>query len=85
MSCPSIHLTNYLSTQLPNWRQKRQGFTLIELLIACHPKLQRRKATHGFTLIELLVVIAILGILAAVKEFNPLQANPLKDYNQRQE
>jgi len=43
----------------------RRAFTLIELL-ACQPKPWRRQARSAFTLIELLVVIAIIGILAAM-------------------
>ncbi|HXI82726.1 MAG TPA: prepilin-type N-terminal cleavage/methylation domain-containing protein [Verrucomicrobiae bacterium] len=45
--------------------RSRRAFTLIELL-ACQPKPWRRQARSAFTLIELLVVIAIIGILAAM-------------------
>src|SRR6266403_1190673 len=51
------------SNSLPG--KARRAFTLIELL-ACQPKPWRRQARSAFTLIELLVVIAIIGILAAM-------------------
>ncbi len=57
----------------------RRGFTLIELPVACHPKLQRRKAALGFTLIELLVVIGILTVLLAIVL---IAINPAKQFAQ---
>src|SRR5882724_6305286 len=49
----------------PIRRRQLSAFTLIELL-ACQPKPSRRQARSAFTLIELLVVIAIIGLLAAM-------------------
>ena len=49
----------------PTRSRKLSAFTLIELL-ACQPKPRRRQARSAFTLIELLVVIAIIGLLAAM-------------------